>query len=1079
MQEANATNATAASAWKKLSARTSVAFATKYLLSSEAVASSGGKLLVPRTSPNSSPQPNSTTVSAPLAAHSRCHVSTGCAAVGERPLASKSVIRPFQQARARIALPEAAGDQLCLVRGQRQNREYAVVGVTGGSHRFGVLGPLTVERDGKSIALSAGRQRTVLALLLLSDGSPLSRDRLIDELWGERPPPTAVSALHVHLSKLRQALGDVVESGASGYVLDPERYALDAREFDALVERARAEPGRASSLLRDALALYRGPPLADVVDEGSIAQWRRTLEEKRLQATQQRIDADLADGNVGAVIPELERLIADHPYEERLRAQQMRALARAGRRADALDAYQAARSLLARELGLEPSDALQRLQQAILEQDAEVLGGADARTAPGARVAGQRTSNLPRPPNKLVGREPELKGVRGLAADPDVRLITLTGPGGVGKTRLLVACAELLSSDYADGVVYVRLDPVSDPALVRAEIATTLGQRDGVEAIGADGLSRYLSGRELLLALDNFEQLLPAAVQIAELVSAAPRIRVLVTSRAALRIRGEQVFEVEPLALPAGEDDAALAQSPAVQLFLQCALAVNRKLQIDAPAMRAVGEICRLLDGLPLGLELAASRSASMTPAEIAKRLAKPLELGGPPLRDLPERQQTLAATIRWSYDLLEEEQRSLLRRASVFRGGFTEPALDAVLGRPSATNLGALVDASLVRRRADDGRFLVLDLVRAFALGELEAAGESPGAYDRHRAYFADFVSPANEAFDGGGSPGEIAATLMPDHANLRVALDGAIEEGETQRAFALALGLRPLWFTALLRQEAEDVVNRLLEQFDVPPSQEIQLLRAMTFVEGSTKYETGWTRRLATRAAELGDADARVIAVCNLAAIAFNRRDVDESRRLNTELVSLLNQGLGPGARGWVHYYLAVNAYVEGQFDASCEYADVCAEAAQSIEHAFMLASAVGTRLLAASARDRVIPQVALAEALDTMRRPSIEPLDVFALWLAARYAAPLAPETACRWLAHAERSVARLENKIWPENVLREEAMAVLGIDDFESLLASTPFLSHGAALEEAAAWVAERDPAEAAPRDAQPLAAPASR
>jgi predicted ATPase/DNA-binding SARP family transcriptional activator len=954
---------------------------------------------------------------------------------------------------------------------------YSVLWVAGRVARFGVLGPLVFERDGRLVAVPSGRQRSLLALLLLAGGVPLSRDRLIDELWGDRPPASAVSALHVHLSKLRALLGGLLQLDTAGYSLASGAFELDVWRFDDLVEQARADRNAAPTLLREALGLFRGEPLSDVAAEGSVAQWRRALEEKRLQARLLRIDADLEHGAARELVAEVSGLAAQHPFEERVWGQLMLALYRADRQADALDAYQRARRLLTEELGLEPGDQLTQLQRRILERDPALLpvppAAPDVPAVSDAEAVAPepvtRPSNLPRPVTQLVGRVDELRTLGGLMDDPHVRLVTLTGPGGVGKTRLLLELAARQEQRYRDGAAFVRLEQVTDPALVAAEIASALAHRDQNDGPGADALPNYLRDRELLLVIDNFEHLLAAAILPAELLAVAPKLRVLVSSRTPLRIRGEQVFDVPPLELPADESDEELAESSAVQMFLQCALASNRNLAIDASLRRIVGRLCRVLDGLPLAIELAASRAAVLTPAQISDQLAQPLSIGRRALRDLPDRQQSLGTTIRWSYDLLTPAAQEVLRIAGAFIGGVDAAALEATAGRAVGNECDELLETSLIRRQGDGERFELLELVRVFAASELGHAGELEQARARHRAYFAEYVAPANHALDAGASPGESAALILPEHANIRAALEDAIEAGDTQSATALALGLRPLWFAGMLRQESQELVGRLLERLPISPECEIALLRAVSFVEGFSPSVSAWTRRLADRAAELGHQEALAMALGNLFGRAMNARDRDEMRRMRPMLLALLTPEASLQSLGWTNYFLAVDAYIDGRFDAAYEHAAQSAASANELGHRYMFATAVATRLLAESARDRAIAQTALAEVLDLVRHISVQPLAAFALWFVARYAAAVAPDTAAQWLAHAERIVVAIDSELWPESILRDECLAVLGIAERATLLEGAPPLGHAAALAEAAAWLATRDPGELAVRD----------
>jgi DNA-binding SARP family transcriptional activator len=425
---------------------------------------------------------------------------------------------------------------------------------------FRLLGRLEVVDGGRDAAPRRRKQRALLALLLLRAGEMVTVDEAVDALWSARPPPAARNAVQGHVAALRKLLGrDRIATHESSYTLRLEEDELDLHRFERFLSDARGRPPREQAeLLAEALGLFRGAPLEDFrYDDFARAEAAR-IEDLRLRALELKIDAELALGRHDDVVPHLEPLIAEAPLRERFRAQLMLALYRAGRQADALEAYQHARSTLVDELGIEPGPELQRLERQILNQDPGLA-------APSAMVVAAR---LPTPPTPLIGREREIQELRELLLNDDVRMLTLTGPGGTGKTRLAIQTAAELLEAFADGVVFVGLAPLQDPDLV----LTTTAQALGVGAVSgetlAEDLARALRNRELLLLFDNFEHLLAAAPSVADVAAGAAGLKLLVTSRAPLRLSAEHVYPVSPLPTPEGEEDVGrLLQCESVALF--------------------------------------------------------------------------------------------------------------------------------------------------------------------------------------------------------------------------------------------------------------------------------------------------------------------------------------------------------------------------------------------------------------------------------------------------------------------------------------------------------------------------------
>ncbi|MFI0444419.1 BTAD domain-containing putative transcriptional regulator [Actinomadura sp. 6N118] len=679
--------------------------------------------------------------------------------------------------------------------------------------QFGILGPVEVRRDGLPVAVGGPRVRALLALLALDAGRLVPSERLIDGLYGEEPPSGAANALQSQVSRLRRGLGaaELVEGQATGYrlVVDPED--VDVHRFGRLVKEGRAAlkagaHAAAAELLWEALGLWRGPALADLTAPFAAGQAAR-LEELRITAAEDRAEAELALGEY-TIVPLLQEIVAGHPLRERTRGLLMRALYGSGRQAEALAVYEDVRELLAEELGADPSAELAEVHLAILR--------GDVAQAPAVRTA------LPAQLTTFVGREEELARVGKLLGEG--RLVTLLGPGGTGKTRLAI---EAGAREHGE-VCFVDLSSAVNGAELPQALLGALGVREhGLQATvpeqrpePAERLVAAVSDRRLLLILDNCEQVIEDAARLTHrLLTAAPGLRVLVTSREVLGVTGESILPLQPLGLPAAgaELEDALG-SPALLLFGDRAAAVRPGFAITTANLDAVLRICTALDGLPLAIELAAARLRSLPVEEIAARLDDRFRLLSRGNRTAAPRHQTLRAVVEWSWDLLEEDERELARRLTVFAGGFTLESAARICG-PSLYEvddlLAELTDKSLVQ--SDGGRYRMLETVRAFCAERLAEAGEEDDLRRAHAAYFLDLAEQAEPELRGADQL-DWMERLAAEGDNLHVALRWAVR-AEPPIAMQFIGALSWYWWLRGVRSELGQPAADLLKHYGTEP--------------------------------------------------------------------------------------------------------------------------------------------------------------------------------------------------------------------------------------------------------------------
>jgi predicted ATPase/DNA-binding SARP family transcriptional activator len=857
-----------------------------------------------------------------------------------------------------------------------------------------VLGPVEVARGGRAIAIGGPKPRLVLAMLAARRGSVVSTDRLCDELWPADAPADPAGVLQSIVSRLRRLLRPEAEIVARppGYVLEVGAERIDAGRFEFLcAEAARAnDPRAAIGSLGAALACWRGGAFTEFAD----LDWARTeavrLEELRVSANEDLLDARLATGEHAALVGELESLVAEYPLRERAWQLLIVALYRNGRTAEALRRASALRELLREELGLTPSPAFAELESQILNDDPTLLG---AGTSPERRSVARR---LPVETTALVGREDVVAQV--IARVRRERLLTLTGPGGVGKTRLALRVATDLCDEFTGEVYMVELASVRDPSSTVAAIATAVDVQQRQHLSIEETLMEYLRDRRALLVLDNCEHLLATIAPLVDRVlSWCPDVTILATSREVLGLPGEQLWRVGPLAiLPLGSDLTVLSDSPAVQLFVERARSANADFELGPGNADPVAEIVRRLDGLPLAIELAAARMRAMSPAALAQRLDRRFDLLDGAQTSMIERHRTLHDLVTWSHDLLDEDERRLFARLCVFVGSFGLDAAEAVCDVDNAAVLLAnLVDKSMVQLvNEEQPRYRLLETLREFGADSL-SHDERETVRERHAHWYLAEAEHAARSLAGPDEP-DAVATLDRDLDNLRATHVWSIEHVDANVALRLVAALREYAFRRM-RAELTSWADAAAKLPGAESHERYPLVIAVSaygrFVRGDLEGAIEVADR-AVRAAKQSGHDTSGLAERVLGNAFFYRGNVEEAFPWSKRMLDSARSG-SPARLAHALYLRSVAATSVGDNGRGTQSANEALAAAESCKSPTALAQAYYAIGLAREATDPAQAAVDLELAVELARNAGNRWIEAFALtevlWLQARNGEP----------------------------------------------------------------------------------------
>lgn len=680
---------------------------------------------------------------------------------------------------------------------KRAARSVRDTGAVTGSTFVRVLGGPSVERDGTACPVGGPKAQQLLCVLVAHRGQAVSTDRLVDALWGERAPPSAIGTIQSQVSRLRGLLGPAfpIDRTGGGYRLDSSCGGIDADRFKLQLERSSSLDAEATvAVLESALGWWRGPAFAGHAHLAEVRGEAVRLDELRLVATDAWAEAGVACGDPARMVGELEALVRAHPLREQYWRLLMLALHRSGRQAEALRRSADLRDELRETVGLDLPSTIRDLEDRILSDDPELLISPSVPSRSRARSVG--VAQL-LGATSFIGRDPEVSAtVAALRTQP---LVTVTGPGGVGKTRLAMRVAAAYLDHVEDGVTMVEFAPLRDPGGVAQVVANALDIQQRQYRTVESTIEEHLTDTDRLLLLDNCEHLTEAVAPLVDrLRSSCPRLKILTTSREPLGLAGEYVAQLAPLPLPSTDavDPDALRRSNAVELFVSRAGAATPGFALTTDNSAAVASVCRRLEGLPLALELAAARLRTMGVEALAARLRERVGLMSQTQRGADGRHRTLHDVVAWSHALLQPDEQQMFEELAVFAGGFDLPAVESVCATTTAPatldTLVNLVDKSMVVFIDPTGpRYRLLEPLREFGRDRLHQRRALEATEDRHLAWFRDLAEQGGRGIDG---PNEPQWSRILDHNgdNLRAAHATALRRGDTDSAMQIIASLR-----------------------------------------------------------------------------------------------------------------------------------------------------------------------------------------------------------------------------------------------------------------------------------------------